>query len=219
MIIRKVFNRIKTAFFLSSHEKMVRRYFRHGGEKLRYDYRLNENSVVFDLGGYHGDWANGISSRYHCRIFVFEPVTEFAEGIIKRFDGNKMIEIYQFGLGGASITREIRVAGDGSSMFRNAGKAQNIKTVDASEWIRDRNYNSIDLMKINIEGAEYELLENLIQGDMVKRISNIQVQFHDVIPDASKRMAAIQDALSKSHFLTYQYRFVWENWEKKQGVA
>ena len=33
-------------------------------EKLRLDYNLNENSVVFDLGGYEVQWASDIFSKY-----------------------------------------------------------------------------------------------------------------------------------------------------------
>ena len=43
---------------------------------------------------------------------------------------------------------------------------------------------------------------------------NIQVQFdEDVIPNAAKRMEAIHSMLAKTHRITFQERFVWENWE------
>ena len=67
-------------------------------------------------------------------------------------------------------------------------------------------------MKINIEGGEYELLEHLIEEKLMADIANIQVQFHDFIPGAQARMEAIQQELKKTHSLTYQYLFVWENW-------
>ena len=73
---------------------------------------------------------------------------------------------------------------------------------------------SIDLMKINIEGAEYDLLEHLIENKFVENIKDIQVQFHDFVPNAEARMKNIQAGLSKTHYLTYQYPFVWENWRK-----
>jgi hypothetical protein len=72
----------------------------------------------------------------------------------------------------------------------------------------------VDLMKINIEGGEYELLEHLIARGLTKRIRNIQVQFHeDVMAGAAGRMERIQSRLAETHHLTYQERFVWENWE------
>ena len=77
------------------------------------------------------------------------------------------------------------------------------------------NIERIDLMKINIEGGEYDLLEHLIKTGWIDKIINIQVQFHDFVENAEARMLAIQNDLAKTHELTYQYKFVWENWRLK----
>jgi hypothetical protein len=50
-------------------------------------------------------------------------------------------------------------------------------------------------------------------------VSNVQVQFHDFVPDAERRMRRIQEKLGKTHSLTYQYLFVWENWALKSNPA
>ena len=52
----------------------------------------------------------------------------------------------------------------------------------------------------------------MIETGFVNQIDNIQVQFHDFIPNAEERMQKIQKHLEKTHRLTYQYLFVWENW-------
>ena len=71
-------------------------------------------------------------------------------------------------------------------------------------------------MKINIEGAEYELLTRLIEVGLVKNIKNIQIQFHNFSCDSRVHMEEIQRVLGQTHRLTYQYEFVWENWELVQ---
>ena len=70
-------------------------------------------------------------------------------------------------------------------------------------------------MKINIEGGEYDLLEHLIETGFVKNIFDLQIQFHDFIPNARGRMENIQKKLKKTHKLSYQYEFVWESWKLK----
>ena len=69
-------------------------------------------------------------------------------------------------------------------------------------------------MKINIEGGEYDLLDRLITTGLVGKIDNIQVQFHEFVPNAKERMQNIQKKLSKTHTPTYQYEFIWENWKR-----
>ena len=73
----------------------------------------------------------------------------------------------------------------------------------------------IDLMKINIEGAEYEVLQHLIDSGLIGRITNVQVQFHDCVPFARARRASIRRQLEHTHELTYDFSFVWENWRLK----
>ena len=70
-------------------------------------------------------------------------------------------------------------------------------------------------MKMNIEGGKYDLLEHLIVRGLILNIENIQVQFHDFVPDAASRMGGIKMNLAKTHVLTYEYESVWENWKIK----
>ena len=78
------------------------------------------------------------------------------------------------------------------------------------------NHYDKDLIKINIVGEEYEVLEILLKNNMISIFKNIQVQFHDFIVDnAKERMIAIQKKLALTHVLTFQYEFVWENWKLK----
>jgi FkbM family methyltransferase len=118
------------------------------------------------------------------------------------------IVVHPFGLSGATRKEQLFLAEQGSSTFadRAAESRQiTIQLVKASEWFdRELKGRSVDLMKINIEGGEYELLEHMIRNGLVRRVRNISVQFHeDVIPDAAARMARIHAALARTHRLTY----------------
>ena len=78
---------------------------------------------------------------------------------------------------------------------------------------------SVQLMKINIEGGEYELLERLVETGLIARVDDIQVQFHNFAADAAARMEQLQRAMRATHTPTYQYRFVWENWRRNRAVS
>jgi hypothetical protein len=72
----------------------------------------------------------------------------------------------------------------------------------------------VDLIKINIEGDEFPLLKNLIDNNKTNLFKDIQVQFHQFIPDSINKRNWIREKLSLTHTLTYDYEFVWENWKK-----
>lgn len=192
------------------------RWFTDSGDNtLRLNYRLNSTSLVFDVGGYEGHWAAAIFAKYGCTIHIFEPVESFASALAARFESHPSITINRFGLGDSSREAMISLADNASSLFIDAKNQQRIQLVAASEFFTTHDISDIALMKINIEGGEFELLEHLIDTGLVKQIANIQVQFHYFVCDAEKRMGHIQERLCKTHRLTWQYPFVWENWERR----
>ena len=46
------------------------------------------------------------------------------------------------------------------------------------------NIEYIDFLKLNIEGSEYELLENLISSNNLDKIKYLQIQFHENVNNA-----------------------------------
>jgi len=183
------------------------------------DWDLAEDSVVCDVGGYLGDYAANIFCRYRSLVHVFEPVPVYCGQIRQRFGANPQIRVHEFGLAGT--TREERLfwarAGSTTCMDRfKVGEPIRIRLVRATEALDELELARVDLMKVNIEGGEYELLEDLLDSGWTGRIRNLCVQFHEeVLPDAPERMRAIQARLARTHRLTFQYEFVWENWELK----
>jgi FkbM family methyltransferase len=204
--------------YLAPQDKRVIPWFRDRGDmNLRLQYVLGPNALVVDAGGYEGQWSSDIYAMYQCRIDVFEPVFEFAQAIELRFKSNPCITVHRLGLGNRNTTMRIGVAGNGSSIYKRGNRVEEIAVVRAADYLRDHSILPIDLLKINIEGAEYDLLDHLIESGLISAIRNIQVQFHDFVPDAESRMTKIQRSLAETHALTYQYLFVWENWQLKTG--
>ena len=209
--------KVKNKVFPSKQAKRVKPWFKANGDKtLRLDYDLNEQSTVFDLGGYEGQWASDIFSKYVCPVFIFEPYIKYAEKISERFRHNTKIKVFAFGLGKINEHLTLYESDDASSVYKKKGTAYTIELKKASSFILEQGITKIDLMKINIEGGEYDLLEELLDENMVKRIVNLQIQFHDFVERSDERMKKIQERLSATHQLSYQFEYVWENWVLKK---
>jgi FkbM family methyltransferase len=209
---RKIFAEPK---FQDLRQQSVSTWFREDGDHThRLNYELDKNSIIFDLGGYEGQWASDIFAKYCCTVHVFEPVLEFTNNIKERFSQNPHIIVHQFGLSDRDQIVQIHFDRNQSSMYTSGTDVREAKLISAKKFIDMEGIEHIDLMKINIEGGEYDLVDHLIHTALVKQIANIQVQFHDHVPNAEKRMQKIQQALQKTHYVTYQYPFVWENWKR-----
>lgn len=211
--LENVLKSIGNRLYLTKQSRRCRQWFAIDGDStLRLEYPLNANSVVFDLGGYRGQWASDIFSKYCCYVYVFEPAMAFYKIIENRFLLNKNVRTFPFGIAGENKKVSLGVDKDRSSMFRSTVESEVVMLYSFKEFMDSNQIRNIDLIKINIEGAEYDLLDFIIEECLQTRISNIQVQFHDFVPDAQKRMEAIQKVLEETHELTWQYPFVWENW-------
>lgn len=192
-----------------------------GDETLRLDYPLDAGSVVLDVGGFRGQWAREIHARFGCEVHVFEPVPQFAEEIRGRFADHPKIQVHGFGLSAVSGRRRFSVDGDASSAFRPSKVEIEVEMQDVASWLAGNGIDEAHLMKINVEGAEFELIERLLDSGWIHRIRDLQVQFHPFVERARARRREIQGRLALTHRLIYEYPFVWESWRRKpaEGAA
>lgn len=198
-------------------KKRCKPWFKINGDKtLRLNYNLSKSSIVFDLGGYKGNFAEEIYKRYLCKIFIFEPVKSFYKIIDDKFKDNPKVTAFQYGLANQDKELFISNSEDASSVFIDSEGSEKIELKSILNFINYNKITHVDLIKINIEGGEYEVLESLLASGMIQIFKNLQIQFHDfIIDNANERMENIQAQLAKTHKITYQYKFVWENWEIK----
>lgn len=187
-------------------------------ERLRYEYALGPGSVVVDAGGYLGDFATEITARYNAKVYVYEPIPQYTQIIEKRLGANPNIEIVCAGLGGADELIPMSIAGESTSAHQ--GAADTTAQIRAFDAEMDRlGIEHIDLLKVNIEGGEYALLDHLIATGWIDRIGDLQVQFHDFVPDAQAKRDRLGEQLGKTHQATYCVPFVWENWRRREEAA
>lgn len=173
-------------------------------EYIRYNYELTPESVVIDLGAYQGEWANEIHARYKCQVVVVEPteyIRDYTHGpIINKAAGT---HVGKMSFGGRAYYSSIFEDGD-----------HEYECIDVNGILVQ--YPVINLLKVNIEGAEYDLLSHIIDQGLHNRIKNIQVQFHQIENTPYELWYKdLANKLSLTHELTWHYPFCWENWQPK----
>lgn len=197
-------------------QEFNRRINDRGDMTLRLTYpSMDKNSIVIDTGGYRGDWTENIYMGYECNIFVLEPMKAYHDLIVARFNYTNRIIPVNIALSNKTEQAEISIEGDSSSIFNQEGVKEIIQCVDVKDFFEEYKLNEVDLMKINIEGSEYDLLERIIELDLHKKIKNFQIQFHRFIEHCDVRRKKIQEALSETHDCTWNYDWIWENWTMK----
>ncbi len=218
-LLRRALGRARRTLWPTTLERSYRRWIADRGDATRrLDYALRPESVVLDVGGYRGDWAEQMCARCACTVHVFEPVPEFADATRARLADWPRVHVHAFGLAGSTRTSAFAMAADGSSALR-AGGERRVELRAAAEVFAELGLGAVELMKVNIEGGEYELIEHLLDAGLIARIEHLQVQFHDFVPDARRRMRGLQQRLAETHALDWQYVFIWESWHRRHGGA
>lgn len=187
-------------------------YADNGDATLRLDYNLDENSIVIDVGARHGDWSAPILERYNCSMHIFEP-WDVIDGCIIRLMNYKNVYFYQYAASTYDGKITMGIEDEEPSIYHENNQVV-FNCMDFKKFIIDKKFDNIDLIKINIEGGEYELIEDLIKNNLIDLFDNLQIQFH-MIDDYEERYENIFQNLSKTHELTWKYPFIWENWKRK----
>ena len=203
--------------------KSLNQWFADNGDYTHnINYELNDNSIVIDLGGYHGLWIDEILKKnnpYIPNIILVEPVPEFYNHLVTKYENYKKIKVMNVGVSTDKneATKTLYVSSDGSSTNFNINVKSviQIKTMPIDKILSDNNINQVDLLQINIEGDEYGLMEYMIESNTIDKFKNIQIQFHLGIDNDIERRNIIQKNLvSKGFKNKFDYPFVWESWEK-----
>jgi FkbM family methyltransferase len=209
---------IQKYFFKDNKTAEFYRWFKdEGDQNFRLNYPLNIKSVVFDLGGYHGDFAFEINQKYGCQVYLFEPVPEFYEHCLERFKNNKLIHCFNFGLSAKNEYLNIFLDKNASSFLTPTENKSQLKVEvrSVTEFINYNKISLIDLFKINIEGGEFEVMPELINTGDILKIKFIQIQFHSFINNAESMRNKIRQDLKLTHNELWNYEFVWESWKSK----
>jgi FkbM family methyltransferase len=145
---------------------------------------LNSDSVVLDLGANRGEFAKQMSARFGGKYYLVEANPKLAEQL--RAEGR--FPVWQCAVGDKEGAIEFHIAHNdaGSSLLELPKESPIGCTLLESIVIQARSLESliaemdarlIDLLKMDIEGAEVAVLRDLPVSTL-RRIGQITVEFH-----------------------------------------
>lgn len=179
-------------------------------EACKFDYPLTPDSVVMDVGAHIGNFTGIIHERYGCTVHAFEPVPDFYNRCVAHFHDNPKIRLWPLGLGAKDGAVKIGVKGEMSGEYcSDPNSTEQVPIRDVADFIISHEISRIGLMSINCEGAEYAILERLLDAGLIDRFDAISVQFHTTAPDYQHRYDTIRAKLFHTHQLDYDAPFCW----------
>ena len=153
------------------------------------DLELNSSSVVLDLGANIGEISQFIKDIYDCNIYCFEPNNHAFKVLKKRFNNEKKIFLFNKAVGVKDdktclyyhqlSDKNPIMYSTGSSLVKkktnvNENNYQETETLSIVNLLDQ--FENIDLIKIDIEGYEYEILNYVFQNK--KKIKKVICELH-----------------------------------------
>jgi len=149
--------------------------------------KIPANAIIIDIGASIGDFSIFCASSFRdCTCFAFEPTRNAFELCKENIFMNKMddkIKIYPYAVSGQD--GEIMIGGDA------------YKAISLQEILKRNKIEKCDLLKIDIEGAEYEVLLNTPK-EILERVKAMAMECH--IFDNGENLQRLKDYLTGTGF-------------------
>lgn len=179
-------------------------------EKLKYKVKLKDNGMVLDFGGYVGDFTSKMSKLNPDMSFlIFEPIPNFYKKCLRRFRKNPNVSILPYGV--TSNGRNIELAIDGPRTRTDQLGENLVFTSKSITEILD-NLDQVELLKMNIEGLEYECLLSIIENGSINKINYLLVQFHNFHVNDENNYMEVTRLISEDFIRVFSYKWKWELW-------
>ncbi len=149
---------------------------------------LNEESVVLDVGSNFGIVVDELQPC-GCKIYSFEPHPIFFSMLKERYADNENVVLSDSAVWNKTEKKKFyfkrsfeRLNGGATLMSKKTNILdeslnKEVQCIDVLEVVESIN-SDIDVLKMDVEGAEYEILERLLSSDAIKKIKSIYFEDH-----------------------------------------
>jgi FkbM family methyltransferase len=161
---------------------MLRQYFRKGF------LLVGDNYEIIDIGANIGVFSiYAASSAKNVKVFSYEPVEKNFDNLTENVAINGysgQIKAFREAVAARRGRKKIYLSrnGDGNHSFlrKNLPESRKVSCVTLSDIIENNGIDRCDLLKLDVEGAEYEILL-AAPAEVFGKISSICLEFHDAL--------------------------------------
>jgi len=148
------------------------------------NFSINNDDVIIDVGAHIGLFA--LFASQFCKngkIFCYEPIKENYKILIENIEMNQIQNIFPNNLAVTKETSRVKIFlnddQSGHSMFIQNKNFVEVDSKSLSDIFIDNGIKECDFLKLDCEGAEYEIIESL-PSDLFTKINKTAIEYHMV---------------------------------------
>lgn len=183
---------------------------------------LNKNSIIYSIGiGEDISFDEALYNAFNCDIFMYDPTPKSINWVKNK----QLLSNYHFfpiGISNKIGKLEFLLPKNDNFISGSLLQQQNVsgekritvKVNTMTNFMKQNNHQSVDVLKMDIEGSEYDVIENSLESNL--DIKQILIEFHsrffpngntktkNAIRSLEKhgyRLFAISDSLEEASFI------------------
>ena len=169
------------------------------------EFKIKEKDIVVDIGAHVGYFSiySAINAK-NGKIFAFEPYSKSFEVLKQNLEINKIKNVIPQNLGvskksGTCILYFKKNFAIGNSIYKkiDSDSKVEIETISLQEIIKNNDLQRINILKLDCEGAEYQILLNL-DHQTLQKIDKIVSEMHPKIENF--KIKDVEDFLTMHGF-------------------
>jgi len=189
----------------------------YGGWWISTDNLDNKSLVVFSFGlGEDISFDTGMMETYTCKVYGFDPTPKSIK-YVESMTLNDKFSLYKYALSSDNGTltfnlpaNEEHVSGSLENISSNNQievACKNLKTI-----CQELEINEIDILKMDIEGSEYRVVENMMKSKIFPR--QILIEYHHFFDSFENKNTIesiellINNGYELFHIDGYNYSFI-----------
>ncbi len=167
---------------------------------------LNESSIVYSFGiGKDISFDRTIIKKHRCKVYGFDPTPKSIE-YVKTNNRNSLFLFNDYGISRRTgveiffLPKDERGVSGSMSMNQSVSeeKTIHVKVKSFEDIAKEFGHHHIDVVKMDIEGSEYDVLETLLDSKV--SITQLLVEFHDRCYEGEIKSKKITKLLFKNGF-------------------
>jgi FkbM family methyltransferase len=199
-LVKKVYKKVKSQFInpikfrhLKIGLKCKSQWYgnHYGGFNLNPSL-LNKNSIIYSFGiGEDISFDKAIIDTHKCHVYGFDPTPKSLDWCAKQTLPENF-HLYDFGISNKTGKVKFHLPKNnehvsGSLILQNNVSNKHVVEVEMksfNELLKIHAHKKIDVLKMDIEGSEYDVIENILKSEI--QINQLAIELHERFFDNGK---------------------------------
>lgn len=139
---------------------------------------LNPRAVVIDVGAHIGSFTLYLKSQLpEAKIYCFEPARSNFDLLLDNISFNNLsgVKAIKLALAGKTGPSFLKTDSLDNNAYSLGSSGEPVLSIDLDSFFKQEALGEIDLIKMDCEGAEYEILSN---AKKLKQVKSLILEYH-----------------------------------------